>query len=95
MRTRTCGRCGAKFERNKRNPDRWCTKCEKATAEAELFALIFDDRSGLHSLHETFEAATEAMKADAATLGGELHVPGQGEGPERCPLRASPGRSQL
>lgn len=69
--TRICGRCAAPFERAKRNPDRFCYDCEKETLWSELYALLWEDRSGIHSLHETFEKASAAMKADAEVTGAQ------------------------
>lgn len=67
--TRTCQRCGAQFQRGRRNPDVWCSTCDDATKDNELVALIFDDRSGIRSLHETFQDAAQTMKNDAVQFG--------------------------
>ena len=66
MTPRTCQRCGATFDRTRRDPSIWCHPCRGATAGDELTALIFPDRSGIHSLHEKVRDAFDAMKADAA-----------------------------
>lgn len=89
MRTRTCQRCGAHFERPNRNPDRYCGVCEVETKDVELFALIYDDRSGIHSLHETFESASQTMKADAEITSAQCMflVKVQGQGGARAELR--------
>lgn len=71
MRTRVCGRCGGIFERTRRDLNVWCPGCDRTTTDSELWALIFTDRSGIYSLHETLAGARDAMKQDAMSGGGD------------------------
>lgn len=69
MRTTICGRCGGSFTRGKRDPDVWCAACEKATADAELHAVLLQDRSGIVGLHETMSDAATQMREDIEAVG--------------------------
>lgn len=73
MRTRMCSRCAAVFERTRRDPSVWCLECRGATSDQELTAILYPDRSGIHSLHEHIRDAFDAMRADAAVYPG-LHL---------------------
>ena len=66
MRQRKCHRCGATFDRTKQDPSIWCPECRGATADDELTALMFSDRSGIFGLYEAIADAFDAMRKDSA-----------------------------
>jgi hypothetical protein len=69
MRTKVCQRCGEGFQRPKRNPDVFCGSCERATKGAELWAVIYEDASGVFGLYESRYHAAADMAADAEATG--------------------------
>lgn len=69
MRTKLCQRCGDTFTRSKRDRDVWCGKCENTVADATLYAVLFEDRTAIYGLFESWNEAAAVMREDASETG--------------------------
>lgn len=60
---RKCQWCGEEFAKWR---GRICGACENRTQDADLFVLLYDDRSGFQAIYERLEDAQAVLKNDAA-----------------------------